>query len=243
MIMTMMRRTILSVVLLLVIVSAATTTATLTKITILLPIPAAAQSNIYPIDSKPYGKSYGEWSATWWQWAVSTPTDTNPLKDNTGLNCAQGQSGPIWFLAGTFGGAAERTCIIPEGKAIMFPVYDGECSFVEYPQYKSESELSSCAKDQINKVTNLAASIDGTSIQNLKAYRVQSPMFDLVLPSKNVFGLSSGPTKSVADGFWIILQPLSSGKHEINFSGSAVDFTSSGVQNFATSATYHLTIQ
>jgi hypothetical protein len=207
---------------------------------------AAAQSssnNIYPADSKPFGRTYGDWSTAWWQWSVSIPTDKSPLKDNTGINCIQGQSGPVWFLAGTFGGAAERTCTIPAGKAIMFPVYNGECSYVEYPQYKTESELRNCAKAQIDKVTNLAASIDGTSIPDIKKYRSQSPLFDLNLPNNNVFGLSPGPTKSVADGFWIILQPLSAGKHDIHFSGSAVDFTSSGVQNFATSATYHLTVQ
>lgn len=125
----------------------------------------------------------------------------------------------------------------------MFPIYNGECSYVEYPQYKTRSELSGCAKDQLDKVTNLATAIDGVSISNLHQYRAQSSIFDLNLPNNNVFGLTPGPTKSVADGFWIILHPLSAGKHDIHFSGSAVDYTSSGVQNFATAATYHLTIQ
>jgi hypothetical protein len=199
--------------------------------------------SIFPTDSKPFGNTYGEWSAKWWQWAVFTPTDKSPLKDNTGINCAQAQSGPVWFLAGTFGGAAERTCTIPSGKAIMFPIYNGECSYIEYPQYKTESELRKCAIEQANKVTNLDVSVDGMKIQDLKQkYRFQSPLFDLALPNNNVFGLTPGPTKSVADGFWIISQPLSPGKHEIRFSGASVDFTSSGVQNFATEATYHLTV-
>jgi hypothetical protein len=200
-------------------------------------------SHVYPIDSKPNGLTYGDWSAKWWQWAVLTPADKSPLKDNTGINCNQGQTYPIWFLAGTFGGSAERTCSIPAGKAIMFPVYNGECSFVEYPQYKTEQDLRNCAKAQLNKVTNLDASVDGVKIQDLKSYRAQSSLFDLVLPNTNVFGLAAGPTKSVADGFWIILKPLSSGKHEIHFSGSSVDFTSSGVQNFATEVKYHVTVQ
>jgi hypothetical protein len=219
-------------------------TTTLLPFTMAQTIGSSNSNNIYPIDSKPFGKTYGDWSAAWWQWAVSIPTAKSPLKDNTGANCGQGQSGPVWFLAGTFGGAAERTCSIPAGKAIMFPVYNGECSYVEYPQYKTEAALASCAKDQIDKVTNLAASIDGVNIPNLKQYRTQSAsLFDLVLPNNNVFGLTPGATKSVADGFWIILQPLSASKHEIHFSGSAVDFTSSGVQNFATAATYHIAVQ
>src|SRR5438874_7160798 len=97
--------------------------------------------------------------------------------------------------------------------------------------------------DQANKVTSLQASVDGTNIQDIKPkYRAQSPLFDLTLPKNNVFGLTEGPTKSVADGFWIILKPLPPGKHEVHFSGASVDFTSSGVQNFATEAKYHLTV-
>ena len=34
-----------------------------------------------------------------------------------------GQSGSVWFLAGIFGGgSATRTCAVPAGKALYFPV-------------------------------------------------------------------------------------------------------------------------
>lgn len=206
-------------------------------------VKAQSAASVFPIESKPYGKTYGEWSATWWQSILSIPIDKNPLKDSTGKDCSQGQSGPIWFLAGTGGGAVKRTCTIPAGKAVMFPVFNGECSYAEFPQYKSESDLRKCAKDQLDKVTNLDASIDGVKISDLQKYRAQSPLFDALLPSNNVFGAPPGPTKSVADGFWIILAPFSTGSHNIHFAGSAVDITSSGVTNFATDVRYDLTIQ
>ena len=59
---------------------------------------------VFPVDSKPYGKSYAEWSAIWWQWLLSIPEDKNPAGDPTGERCETNQQGPIWFLAGTFGG-------------------------------------------------------------------------------------------------------------------------------------------
>ncbi|MGA7543100.1 MAG: hypothetical protein WBW34_08575, partial [Nitrososphaeraceae archaeon] len=77
---------------------------------------AQAQNNVspntlvFPVDSKPYGKSYAEWSAIWWQWLLSIPEDKSPAGDPTGERCETNQQGQIWFLAGTFGGAAERTC-------------------------------------------------------------------------------------------------------------------------------------
>lgn len=48
----------------------------------------------------------------------------------------------------------------------MFPMYNAACSYIEYPQYKTEPELRKCATDQANKVTSLEASIDVIKVQN-----------------------------------------------------------------------------
>src|SRR6185503_13437139 len=61
-------------------------------------------SGIAPANSKPYGLSYGEWGGAWWRWAYSFPADMNPVSDPTGELAGLGQSGPVWFLAGNFGG-------------------------------------------------------------------------------------------------------------------------------------------
>src|SRR3546814_17576214 len=45
---------------------------------------------------------------------------------------------PVWFLAGTLGGIANRVCIIPEGKAILLPIIIDIQSFAEHPEFKSE---------------------------------------------------------------------------------------------------------
>src|SRR5438045_3460219 len=72
---------------------------------------------VHPPNSKPYGLSYGEWSARWWQWTLQIPLATNPNFDTTGAHCAEGQSGHVWFLAGWFPGAhppsVTRECTIP----------------------------------------------------------------------------------------------------------------------------------
>src|SRR5262245_36308823 len=59
---------------------------------------------IIPPGARPYGKTYGEWGARWWQWLLAIPAPVNPNLDPTGANCGQGQSGPVWFVAGNFGG-------------------------------------------------------------------------------------------------------------------------------------------
>src|SRR5437868_1105498 len=65
--------------------------------------PAAANANantppILPVQSKPYGKSYGEWSAEFWKWEFSLPINQHPLFDTA--DCSAGQSGQVWFLGG-----------------------------------------------------------------------------------------------------------------------------------------------
>ena len=80
------------------------------------------QIAVLSVDSKPYGLTYGEWTAKWWQWGYSIPKDINPAYDDTGKNCAQKQNGPVWFLAGTYGHAVNRGWDIPAGKAILFPI-------------------------------------------------------------------------------------------------------------------------
>ena len=204
---------------------------------------ASPNTLVFPVDSKPYGKSYAEWSAIWWQWLLSIPEDKNPAGDPTGERCETNQQGPIWFLAGTFGGAAERTCTIPSGKAIMFPPINSECSYAEYPDEKTESDLLECAKTFQDQVTSAQVTINGTAIENLDKFRIQSPPFNVTLPENNVFGISPGQTQAVSDGIWIILKPLPVGEHKIGFKGITVDFTTGATNTFATDATYNVVVK
>jgi hypothetical protein len=208
-------------------------------------VPAESSSNnqnMYAIDSKPYNLTYSEWTAKWWQWAYSIPKEVNPVVDTDGKNCAQGQSGTVWFLAGTFGGSVVRECTIPAEKSILFPVLNSMCSTVEHG-FKTDRELRTCADGYQDDVTELKATVDGVELQGLdKAHRVQSPLFTLTLPENNALGLEAGPTLAVSDGNWVFLKPLTPGKHEIHFSGSSVDFTTGAPNTFATEATYRLTV-
>src|SRR4051794_32791649 len=70
-----------------------------------LPTPAQSRNpnpGVLPPNSAPHGLTYGEWSAKWWKWALEKTKEQSPLLDTTGANCTVGQSGHIWFLAGTF---------------------------------------------------------------------------------------------------------------------------------------------
>jgi hypothetical protein len=197
---------------------------------------------VFPAESVPYNLTYGDWSARWWQWVIYIPANINPLLDQTGENCDANQSGPVWFLTGTFGGPAERRCIIPEHKAIFFPIVNVYASYVENPLIKTESELLAFIKPALDGVIVLEATVDGVKLENLENYRVQSPLFNVSYPENNLGGVPPGPSQAISDGYWLMLYPLGAGEHTIHFRGGIVDPTVTGAINFITDVTYHLTV-
>jgi hypothetical protein len=203
----------------------------------------STSSSVYPPGSMPYNLTFGEWSAKWWQWVISLPEGINPLTDMIGEDCAQAQnqSGPVWFLTGTTGGSVERTCTIPEGKAILFPVLNFG-NFRSAPT-ETEEDLRTTTKVQADKAAVLEASIDGVPLQDLQNYRAESPLFNVTFPEGNILGVPAGSTEGVSDGYWVMLQPLPAGEHTIHFRGAYVDVTApGGAGNIVTETTYRLTI-
>ncbi len=186
---------------------------------------------VAPPQSKPYGKSYSEWSMEWWLYAASLPLSINPF--GHGTDGTIGQSGPVWFLGGTFtGDNTVRQITVPAGKALFFPVMDVECSNIEAPPFfgSNEAELRVCAKafadDQIAGVYGpLFCRLDGVDIKNVTAYRFATPLMQLTFPeavpaSDNFFAvdIAAGQTVySVGDGVYLLLNPLPVGVHTLEF--------------------------
>ena len=199
--------------------------------------------SVYPLGSKPYGLTYGEWTAKWWQWTLSIPKDLNPGGDMTGKDCALKQSGAVWFLSGTFGGSATRVCALPSGKAILLPLINAECDYKAKPNLKTESELLACAKSENEGITGLDATVDGVKTQGLSNFRVQSPLFNITYIPNNINGAPIGTTQGISDGYWIMLKPLPVGDHIIHIAGSVVNYAEGTLNNFANDVTYHIKVQ
>ncbi len=171
----------------------------------------------YSPDEDPFGKTWEEWTAEWWKWALSLPKGQNPITDTTGRNASYNQRGHVWFLAGTFGGLADRTCKIPAGNAIFFPISCNETSYAECPNLNTEAQLRVFAKADIDQVKTIRAIVDGQRLPHSDLRRLESPPFEVTLPQENVLGAPPGRTKSKSDGYWVFLKPLAAGRHEIHF--------------------------
>jgi hypothetical protein len=212
---------------------------------------------VMPVNSKPYGHSYAEWSARHWQWLFSLPASTHPLfgDDN---DPSQGQSGQVWFLGGTFSsieiepgiilGVANRNITIRTGTALFFPIIDTESSQLE-GNGDTEQELRDSAEFNADFIVpdSLFCVVDGRAVKNPTQYGVESPLFTYgPLPADNVFAdpvnFPEGATSiAVSDGYFIMLAPLSVGRHTLHFGGVS-DYTSIGGPVFIQDITYTITV-
>jgi hypothetical protein len=198
---------------------------------------AAANVNpgVIPVKTSFGGSTYGEWAGRWWQWAVSAPPATNPLVDPSGANCAVGQSGNVWFLAGTLGaGSADRTCTIPRGKAIFFPVFNA-FDANDLGDTRDFASVLNGARSVVAGV-DASAKIDGREVRSIEQYYAESPgPFSFTIGDPNIFAAPAGTYSPVAAaGIHLLLTPLTPGHHEIKFSGTAGGIT--------ISAKYDLTV-
>jgi hypothetical protein len=202
--------------------------------------------NIFEPEKKPYGLTYEQHVKNFWKWMISIPEEGNPWHDDTGAKCSNGQVGtnsPVFYLAGTGGGANTRTCHVPAGKGLFIPVSPMEQSDKESPGVSVE-ELRAISKNDQDSVTSLYLKIGDRefSKQDLTKYRIPTSDFEVTFPEKGMFGVTgSGPSKSVADGYYVITEPLAKGNYTIVYKSSllcaAVDCAA---PNFVQDVTYNI---
>ena len=170
-------------------------------------------------DSKPYRLSYTEWSILWWRWLLAIPKAHNPALDDCGNNCNQNQFDKnVWFLAGTVTPlvSAKRTCVLPFGRAILFPIVNNLVSYTEYPGLKKDDDLKSVAGKDFTKELKMQVGI-GNMLITSEACRIGSEPFEISYPDGNIFNARPGLSIAVSDGFWIFLSPLPKGTFSVYF--------------------------
>ena len=60
-------------------------------------------------------------------------------------------------------------------------------------------------------------------LESLLKYRVHTGVFNLNFADNGIFGiLHGGPTPDIADGFYIMTQPLAKGTYQIHFKSSLI---------------------
>ena len=212
-------------------------TGSLLALTGALTLPSAGPASADPA-------TYGELSAAWWQWAEETYPDLDFGKGR--VDCRRGQSGHIWFLGGSDGsGPVRRKCRIEKGKQLFFPLvaaadFDDEQSCttpglctVEEHRALLDGIFSEEPPGIFNSVAcDLHIDIDESpAVFTTPIVRTQSPPFPFADNSENL-----------SDGFWVLIDPLPTGVHEVHLTGGICDIeTDESV--FAVDVTYVVRVQ
>lgn len=175
------------------------------------------------------GQYTGQLAVSWWKWALQTPAPVNPLLDNTGASCAQGQSGLNWFLAGTLGTApVTRSCTVPFGRILFFPLVNSfyGAFLNDAPETRTEAYVRAAASCTVP--TDVSLTIDNIKIYNPKQFFTGnpgslSPLFDIQLPVDNVYGVDSTTvpqlklSPAAEQGYYFYVPGLLPGKHTIHW--------------------------
>lgn len=213
----------------------------------------AVNPSIIPPNAAPPRYSYSKLAGMWWQWALKPPLSQSPVTDLTGERCADGQSGKVWFLAGTFFGEdpVTRTCTVPQDKILFFPVFNVVWSATEPDETARMARLA--VKNYMDgaKPRFFSTEIDGVpitqTVNEWQPYRIYQPpslkslpIFDLTLDAENIFGLPAGTIGPAStDGYYLMVAPLSPGEHMVHI--QVKDFEHPD-KNFV-NVTYKLTVK
>ena len=176
------------------------------------------------------GKTIAQWGEQWWTWVLGTPTTTadgfsNPQLDDTGASAHLGDvGGPVFFVAGNFGGSTERTFSAPQGQYFLLPLVNSV--WIPDPGETLQNAIDGNAV-YINKVDSLHAVIDGVIITDVFDHRetttAASGGFSFTVPDNGLVAAGTyGPTAQ--DGYWLMLT-LTPGQHTISFGGTSDSFT------------------
>jgi hypothetical protein len=53
-------------------------------------------------------------------------------------------------------------------------------------------------------------------LKSLEQYRTQSGFFNITIPEDNIYDSSPGTFRALTDGFFVFLEPLPPGKHDVH---------------------------
>jgi hypothetical protein len=208
---------------------------------LLLAIAASSSSGqVLPPSSLPYGYSYQEWSAKWWQFVLEQSTNHLELVGEPAI--CDGPASHVRFLAAVYlpgsGGSATETnhVTIPAHTPLFFSILSTWADNSGCPTFTSATadEIAAYVVGQWSAVTVTTCTIDGVPVAGLDnptntVYNVVSPPFSYTTAKEgNVLAADYGEPcipggltiyPAVADGVYLMLSPLSPGKHSIHAVG------------------------
>jgi hypothetical protein len=190
-------------------------------------------ARVFRPSSHPYGMTYREWAADWFEWVAETPSPTNPFLHPD--NCGPFEGHAAWFLSGSLGGPAAASCTVPTGKGLLISPAGDFCSAAT-DSVTTTSDLQACARAKASPAFHVRLRVDGRLVRHIRRFFLVSRRIALRLPADNIFGLRKQTTPAVVAGVFVMIRPLPVGRHRVfayaEFPGG-----------FVASIRYHITVK
>jgi len=214
----------------------------------------------YSKDEHPFGISYSDWVAKFWNWDFSIPIDSQTntlagLKDN---GCLMHKDNSIVMLVDTAaGGIWKQKCTISRTEGILIPIWTGECdqALKGFDSY-SFKQLSECARAYDLGIVKGQVKVDDTPVATLDAIdyktnvmnnvtEVYTKQFNAIVPKEShLISERYGTFPAAAHGWFVFLKPLQPGNHVVYYQNSVEATTLSGAGNMNSGQfTYYLNVK
>lgn len=173
----------------------------------------AAALAALPADARVGSQDVPSLTEAWWRWLYQPRDGMRPHQDPTGARCHAGQSGDVWFLAGSpAAGDVARSCAVPEGKHLFVPVY----VVLEYSQpgrRRDCSALRAEAGAEASREITWRVALDGKALDPVRS--ASADCFDAYADATEDAPAPGLYAPATSDGWWLLLPPLPAGRHEL----------------------------
>lgn len=215
----------------------------------LLPASNAQAVIVAAPHSQVLGKEIGEWSVDWWNWVNSIPAAKAPPADTTGGSAFLNNDGPVFFLAGTFGGPQTRGIDLPTDRPILVPLINGIWYATPVVSPEIDTDLDTVDDDTEELFLGAKVSPDGPrefmerhivdpidqlnfSFDGLSAQELGIDLFDFRESAHGVAHVPAGSNAaqngipegnfplSYSTGYYVMLTDIGPGPHTLSFGGS-----------------------
>jgi hypothetical protein len=232
-------------------------------------IGSAYAAEFFSKDDKPFGTSYDDWVAKYWNLDLAQNTDKATPKQGGCLmvnNEHTSDSLVMLMDLADVGFPPMQVCRISSNQGIMIPLWIGWCDTGGSKGYSEQQLSSKCAREQNLgniiaevKVDNLAvakldvraslvsATVDYkiNSINNVN--ELSSKVFNLTIPpDTHKANQVPGTWRAGSQGWWVFLKPLPPGQHTLFYSVRVTPtgaLTSPGTNPHFANVTYKFQVQ